>query len=78
MYTKLILQTTPDVKTSSDIRARLEMRMEIWEQGRIRALLDDVIAEVGAKPHVRREKVDAAKARSYQARVVSGRLRSAV
>jgi hypothetical protein len=49
MYAKLILQTTPDVKTSSDVRARLEMRMEIWEKGRIRALLDDVIAEVGAR-----------------------------
>jgi hypothetical protein len=78
MFAKLILQTSLDVKTSSDVRARLELRMGLWEQSRIRALLDDIIVEVGGKPHVRLEKDDAAKARSYQARVISGRLRSAI
>ena len=78
MYAKLILQTTPDVKKSCDIRTGLDLRMTLWEQGRIRALIDDVIAEIGGKPHVRREKDKAAKAQSYQARAISGRLRSAV
>ena len=78
MFAKLILQTIQDVRKSKDVRARLDLRMELWERGRIRAFIDDVIAEVGGTPLVRREKDDAAKARSYQARVVSGRLRSAV
>ena len=78
MYAKLILQTTPDVKKSCNIRTRLDLRITLWEKGRIRALIDDVIAEIGGKPHVRREKDNAAKARSYQARAISGRLRSAV
>jgi hypothetical protein len=78
MFAKLILQTTTDVRKSKDVRAQLDLRMELWERGRIRALINDVIAEVGGTPMVRREKDNAAKARSYQASVVSGRLRSAV
>jgi hypothetical protein len=78
MFAKLILQTTPDVKKSKDVRSRLDLQMELWERGCIRALIDNVITKVGGKPLVHREKDDAAKARSYQARVISGRLRSAV
>ena len=40
-------------KSLCDIQSRLELRMEPWERGRIRALLDDVIAEVGRKPATR-------------------------
>ena len=58
MFTKLILQTMPDVKKSKDIRSRLELRMELWEQGRIRALLDDVIAEVGGLRRTTRQRHD--------------------
>ena len=75
MYAKLILQTTPDITKSCDVRSRLDLRMALWEKGRIHALIDDVIAEVGGKPQVLREKD---KARSYQARVISGQLRFAV
>ena len=64
MYAKLILQITPDVTKSCDVWSRLDLRIALWEKGRIRALVDDVIAEVGGKPQVHHEKDNAAKARS--------------
>jgi ribosomal protein L16 Arg81 hydroxylase len=48
MFAKLILQTTPDVKKSKDVRSRLDLRMELWERGRIRARINDVFTPTGA------------------------------
>ena len=78
MFAKLILQTTRNVKKSKDVRARLELRMDLWERGQQRDLLNDVIAEVGRHPPVHNVKDNAANARSFQACAVSGRLRKAV
>ena len=78
VFANMILQTTPEVRRAKDIRHRLTERMDLWDKGMFSSLLDDVESEVGKRQSSRQPKTDDAIAKSFHARVLSGRLRSAV
>ena len=78
VYVATILQTTPGVRRAKDIRSRLTQRMDLWDQGNYKALVDDTEGEVLSRLPSSRPPDEEAQARSFNARVLSGRLRSAV
>ena len=78
VFPKLILQNTPEIKSAGDIRRRIEQRMDLWDQGKFASLLDDIEAEVGKRMPSRKPRDKETRARAYNARVLSGRVRSAV
>ena len=78
IFAAVILQKTTGVQSASSIRQRLTQRMDLWQQGDFAALIDDVEAEILGKVGSPRIPNDDALARSYNAKVLSGRLRSAV
>ena len=78
VYAKAILQTTPGVKRAKDIRARLEKRMDLWDEHKFRTLVNDVEEEVKGRFPSTRERNEETRARAFNSRVLSGRLRSAV
>ena len=78
MFVAVVLQTAPGVRRAKDIRARLTNRMDLWDQGRWPALVDDTEHEVLSRDSLARSPDMEAKARSFNARVLSGRLRPAV
>ena len=78
VFVATVLQTTPGVRRAKDIRLRLAQRMDLWDQGHFKALVDDAEGEVLSRRPSSRPPDDEAQARSFNARVLSGRLRSAV
>jgi hypothetical protein len=78
VFVSVVLQTTPGVKRARDIRQRLEQRMNLWDQGQFAALVDDTEAEVLGRVGTGLPPDEETKARAYNSRVLSGRLRSAV
>jgi hypothetical protein len=78
VFVATVLQTTPGVRRAKDIRSRLAQRMDLWDQGHFKALVDDAEGEVLSRQPSSRPPDDEARARSFNARVLSGRLRSAV
>jgi hypothetical protein len=78
VFVSVILQKTPGVRRAKDIRRRLTNRMDLWERGFYATLVDDTEAEVNNKPVARRLPDDETKARAFNARVCSGRIRAAV
>ena len=78
VFVATVLQTTPGVRRSKDIRLRLTQRMDLWDQGHFKALVDDTEGEVLSRGSSSRPPDDEAQARAFNARVLSGRLRSAV
>jgi hypothetical protein len=78
VFVAVVLQTTPEVRRARDIRQRLSRRMDLWEQGCHAALVDDTEAEVGSRGTSTRAPDDETLARAFNARVLSGRLHSAV
>ncbi|KAI2494156.1 hypothetical protein MHU86_20388 [Fragilaria crotonensis] len=78
VFVATVLQTTPGVRRSKDIRSRLAQRMDLWDQGHFKALVDDAEGEVQSRQPSSRPPDEEAQARSFNARVLSGRLRSAV
>ena len=78
VFVATVLQTTPGVRRSKDIRLRLTQRMDLWDQGQFKALVDDTEGEVLSRGSSSRPPDDEAQARAFNARVLSGRLRSAV
>ena len=76
IFAAVVLQRTPTVRAAKDVRARLEKRMDYWAEGSYDGLISDTIAEShpgGAPPAS-----DESKARAYNNKVNSGRLRQAV
>ncbi|KAI2510249.1 hypothetical protein MHU86_4127 [Fragilaria crotonensis] len=69
------LRTTQGVRRAKDIRSRLAQRMDLWDQGHFKALVDDAEGKSFRQPSSRPPDAEA-QARSYNARVLSGRLRS--
>ena len=78
VFVATVLQTTPGVRRAKDIRKRLAQRMDLWNQGQFKALVDDAEGEVLSRLSSSRPPDDEAQARAFNARVLSGRLRSAV
>ncbi|KAI2493422.1 hypothetical protein MHU86_21121 [Fragilaria crotonensis] len=78
VFVATVLQTTPGVRRAKDIRLRLAQRMDLWDQGHFKALVDDAEGEVHSRQPTSRPPDEEARARSFNARVLSGRLRSAV
>ena len=79
VFVSTILQSTTGVRRSKDIRLRLAQRMDLWEAGHFKALVDDTENEsLSHRPSTRIPTEDTQQARTFNARVLSGRLRSAV
>ncbi|KAI2506075.1 hypothetical protein MHU86_8396 [Fragilaria crotonensis] len=78
VFVATVLQTTQGVRRAKDIRSRLAQRMDLWDQGHFKALVDDAEGEVLSRQPSSRPPDEEARARSFNARVLSGRLRSAV
>ena len=79
VFAPVILQTTSGTRRARDIRSRLTQRMDLWEKGKFRALIDDTEAEVQGRTGSPLEPIDDdVLARRFQAKVLSGRLRQAV
>jgi hypothetical protein len=78
VFVAVILQTTPGVRRSKDIRSRLTNRMDLWDQGQFKALVDDTETEVLRRDPSSGSQDDETRARSFNSRVLSGRLNSAV
>ena len=77
VFVATILQTTPGVRRAKDIRRRLANRMDLWDLGCFAALVDDTEGEIRSRIRSTRTPDDEAVARAYNAKVLSGRLRSA-
>jgi len=79
VFVAVVLQTQAGVSRAQDIRARIESRLNIWEEGRIVALLNDTIVQLRSQPSAGGARRDQeSEARSFNAKVLSGRLCSAV
>ena len=77
VFLLVVLRRTAIVKRARDVRRRVEMRLDLWEQGCHSALVDDTEAEAkGGAKRTSRDRAAAAKA--FHAKVMAGRLRSAV
>ncbi|KAI2490762.1 hypothetical protein MHU86_23809 [Fragilaria crotonensis] len=46
VFVATVLQTTQGVRRAKDIRSRLAQRMDLWDQGHFKALVDDAEGEV--------------------------------
>jgi hypothetical protein len=77
VFAATILQTTPGVRRSKDIRRRLARRMDLWDLGCFSALVDDTEVEIRSRISSTRPPSEEAQARAFNAKVLSGRLRSA-
>jgi hypothetical protein len=69
---------TPGVKRARDIRRRIEHRMNLWYEGKFTALVDDTKAEVQSRHGSHPVQDDEKKARVFNSKVLSGRIRAAV
>ena len=78
VFAAVILQSTPEVKKSKDIRARLEHRMDLWDKRKFATLVTDTVQTARSNVATRREPTEESKARSFNATLISGRLRQAV
>jgi hypothetical protein len=79
VFVAVVLEKQDGVRRAQDIRARLTQRMDLWEQGRIGALVDDTVAQLRTRPsRDSTPRDDESEARAFNARVLSGKIRSAV
>ena len=78
VYPAVILYKAAGITASKDIRAKIESRMKLWNEGRFNALLEDVEVEARLRRGPRREKTTEEVDRDFNARVLSGHLRSPV
>jgi hypothetical protein len=78
IFAATILQSVPTVTQAKDIKARLTTRMNMWQKGEYKALVDDTenaaLSAIGST----RRTCDESRGRAYNKRVLTGRLRSAV
>ena len=78
VFVSVILQKTHGVRCAKDIRQRLTQRMDLWEAGAYEALVNDTELEANARlGHIPKQDIDTL-ARTFNVKVLSGRLRSAV
>ena len=79
VFVSTVLQRSPVVRKAHEIRKRLTHRMNLWDEGKFTALIDNTEAEVlkqfgASSPPQDKESI----ARSFNNTVLSGRLRQAV
>ena len=77
VFPAVILYKAANITAAKDIRARIETRMRLWDEERYSALLEDMEMEVRLRGVAPRDRSDDEKDRDYNARVLSGHLRSA-
>ena len=78
VFAAVVLQRGAEVKGMGNIKRRIEQRMKFWEEGRYVSLVDDVEAEIAKKQSSGSAQSEESKARAFNAKVLSGRLRQAV
>ena len=78
VFVSVVLQMTPGVKRARDIRKRLGHRMDLWDQGKFTALVDDTETECQSQHGTHSEPNEETLSRAFNAKVLSGRLREAV
>ena len=77
-FAAVILQRTDGVRSAGEIRSRINYRLDQWEERKFSALVDDTEAEVFSLAGSNRAPVDdEKKARAFNAKVLSGRLKQA-
>ena len=77
LFAPLVLQRVPGVHTAHDIRARIEARMDMWEQGLFDGLVHDTILNSRHSP-MQQQTDNEQICQQYNPQVLSGRLRPAV
>ena len=79
VFAAVILQKSIAVTRATDIRRRLEQRMDLWEKGSHQALIDDIKDELGRRVRVApRQESEADAFRRFNSTVLHGYLRKAV
>ena len=78
IFVAVVLQTRHGVRASKDIRRLIETRMNLWDEGKEAAMVEDIEAECLSKIGSPRERDAETEARAFNTRVMSGRIRSAV
>jgi hypothetical protein len=77
VFVAVVLQTMPGVKRARDIRRRLMHWMDLWYKGKLTALVDDTETEVQSRHGSHPVKDHESKARAFNSKVLSGRIRAA-
>ena len=77
IFAAVILQKAKGVTKAKDIRARLKSRLDLWDQGRPIALIDDFEAEARLRMAGPKNQDEEHLFRAYNARVLAGHLRAA-
>ena len=78
IFPAVILLTCPDVRWAKDIRQRILQRLDLWDQGKYLALVQNLELEISKRRVGNFPTDDDTLFRAFNARVQSGRLRSAV
>ena len=77
VFPAVILYKAAGITAAKDIRARIESRIKLWDEGRYSALIEDMEVEAALRRGPPVEKSEEETFRDYNARVLSGHLRSA-
>jgi hypothetical protein len=78
VFISVILQKRKGVTRARDIKLRLEKRLEQWEKGSYRDLVNDVVSHANGGSTSRSTPTEESFARAYNAKILSGRIRQAV
>ena len=78
IFVAVVLQTRHGVRAAKDIRRLIETRMNLWDEGKEAAMVEDIETECLSKIGSPRERDAETEARAFNTRVMSGRIRSAV
>ena len=77
VFTAAVLQTARTVRSAADIKARIRQRLTMWQAGDFDDLIEDVVRTLRTRRSTPRQSSDLSALRGFQARALSGRLRSA-
>ncbi len=79
VFAVVVLQKISTIHLEGNICSRISNQMDLWDEGKWSALIDDTRAEFMGKAALRgKDQSDETLARAFNARVLSGRLQSAV
>ena len=79
VFTMVVLQRTPAVKRATDIRARLQSRMDAWEEGKFDMLVQSTVRTAESYLSLARgQETQEQRAKRFNDLVLAGKLRSAV
>ena len=78
VFPAVILYKADGVTAARDIRAKIESRLTLWNEGRYSALINDMEVEASMRGGNGRAKTEEETDRDFNAKVLSGHLRSAV